>query len=545
MDHLTSLELSLCADADLSKADNERFARHLAACETCRAQVDALRVEAQILTQVMQQDMPQVDLARIPKFSRPATLRGFAMANIATGLIIWLAQFLWKTLFGEFVMEATSWVTSIYLPDVYAVVNATLLYLLEEGLTMFDAYFGFVITSLATVFVLALVFGFRKYQASTLVCLIVAGMVVQSIPTPAHALELMRSEETITVSASEEIDDTLLIAGETVVVAGTVRGDLFIAARTVEVSGVVEGNLITFAEDVQISATVGGFVAGAVSSYTLNNAGIGGDLWLAAERITLDPASKVGGNASIAAQRIMIEGGVGRDLYAFADRVEVAGNIAQDVEAFTARLQLLRGAQIGGDVRLRSQNADALEKDPTVVIGGEVASLDMPEELEQKSRYATMEFYLWQIAYLLAAFLVGLVLFWLVPGLRAMTIDAGGAGLKSAGIGFLTLVSVPIMALIVAFTIVGLPFALIGIAAWILVFYLAKIVIGAIVGRMLLSDGDRTPVSLFVGLAIVVVAINLPFIGGIINFVLTILGIGLMVQYIFGYVTRRDAEPVS
>ena len=84
----------------------------------------------------------------IPAFKKPASLRGFALANILTGLVIWLAQFLWKTIFGELFMNAASWLTSIYIPDVYDVVSTTTLYYLQEGTAVLEAYLSFIILAL-------------------------------------------------------------------------------------------------------------------------------------------------------------------------------------------------------------------------------------------------------------------------------------------------------------------------------------------------------------------------------------------------------------
>jgi len=112
--------------------------------------------------------------------------------------------------------------------------------------------------------------------------------------------------------------------------------------------------------------------------------------------------------------------------------------------------------------------------------------------------------------------------------------------LRTAGLGLLVL-TVPIVALITAFTLVGLPLALIALAAWILALYLAKIVLGATVGRMLLPDREAITVPLLVGLAIVLVAGNLPWIGGIVGFVLTLVGLGLLAQYVWKAVNTSRA----
>ena len=49
-----------------------------------------------------------------------------------------------------------------------------------------------------------------------------------------------------------------------------------------------------------------------------------------------------------------------------------------------------------------------------------------------------------------------------------------------------------------------------------------------------MSGSDSLAWTLLAGLVVVTVAANLPFIGGIISFVLTIVGVGLLVQYLLG-----------
>jgi hypothetical protein len=115
--------------------------------------------------------------------------------------------------------------------------------------------------------------------------------------------------------------------------------------------------------------------------------------------------------------------------------------------------------------------------------------------------------------------------------------------LKTAGIGLVTLVSVPIIALIVAITLVGLPFSFIAIIAWLLLIYLAKIVVGAFVGRMMLSStkyAENIALILLAGITTILVAINLPAIGGVISFLLTIVGVGLIVQRMFAALSERE-----
>ena len=541
MTHPTPLQLSMYADSALSTDEANVVVNHLDTCEDCRTLLSAYQDEAHHLITALQIEESDAAELVIPKFSRPASLRGFALANLATGFVIWSAQFLWKTIFGELIVNAADWLTSIYLPDIYAVASRTVLYLIEEGTAMFDAYLGFIVVSIAIITALSVVLLLNRTRATASLFILAATLGAVTMPAPVSALEIRRDENKVTIAASETIDDTLIVAAETVSIEGTVTGDVIAVGATIDISGSVGGNLITFAETVNVRGEVGGLALGAASSYNLKAATVGGDLWAAGESVTLDSDSRVNRNATLAGQKTVIEGNVASDVTAFSDSIEVSGDIGQDLEAFAGRVRLLSDAHITGDLRFRSADKDRLFRADSARVDGEVEFVAMPEEFKEQNRYATVQFYLWQIARLIAAFLVGVAIFWLVPGLRSLSIGAGVEGLKSAGIGLLTLISVPIVAVLVAVTLIGLPFSFFAVAALVTGVYLAKVIVAGLIGRMVFAEDSRPVLSLLVGLSIVIVAVNVPFIGGIVNFLLTIIGLGLLVQYLFGRVSNRDA----
>jgi len=543
MTHPTELQLSMYADNALSADDAIVVRDHVESCDVCRALLASARAEVGLLATAMSSDSPQDTRAvAIPKFSKPASFRGFALANVATGLLIWLGQFLWKTLFGEIAMNAATRITSIYLPDIYEMSSATLLYLLEEGTAMFDAYLGYIVVGMSAVSALWLLLKYRSSRATLSMCALVLLCTSLAAPGPVSALEIRRSEDVVTIPASETVDDTLIVAADTVLIQGKVTGDLVAAGRRVDISGNVDGNVLAFSDSVEISGTVGGSALGAASSFELDGATVGGNIWAAGETVIVDDESNVGQNAAVASQSASVEGRVGKDLYAFTEVVELSGEVGEDLEAFTNHVRLLGNAHVAGNVRIRSGASEPLHRDASVRVDGEVEYPELPEGFERKSRFATGEFYLWQVARLISAFLMGLFVLWLVPRLRSLSVASGADGIKTAGVGLLALVSVPVMAGLVAFTLVGLPFSVIAIMIWLVALYLAKILIGAYIGRTVMTGSDSLPVTLIAGLAIVIVAVNLPYIGGIINFVLTIVGLGLIVQYLWSVIAARDAE---
>lgn len=539
MTHATELELSMLADEALPAASAERVTAHLGACETCQARLTALQAESRYLAAAMRVETLEPERA-IPKFTRPASLRGFALANVATALVIWLMQFLWKTLFGELVVNAASWATSLYLPDIYGMASSIVLQLLEEGTAMLDSYLGFVVIVLVAVTALGLVFMRQRVHGDALgLCLLLTVAGVMAAPTPAAALEVRRSDDLVTVAETETVDDTLLIASETVRIEGIVSGDLVALGEEVEISGTVRGNVVAFAETVTITGEVGGFVLGGASVHTLSKSSVGGDLWLAGDRIDVLDDVRIDGNAAFAGESASVGAAIGRDLLAVGETIEVSGEVGGDIEAAGDRLRLLGGARIGGDVRFRG-DPDRLYRADGVVVAGEIEFPDPPKALEKENRYLTAAFYVWQIGELIAAFLFGLALLWFVPGLRRQTIGAGAEGLKSAGIGFVALVTLPIAAVVAAVTLIGLPFAAFVFVAWLLGLYLALIVVGSAIGQMVLGGDESLPLTLFVGLAVVAVLVNLPFFGGILGFLLMILGLGLLVQYLYGVLSDRE-----
>jgi len=74
------------------------------------------------------------------------------------------------------------------------------------------------------------------------------------------------------------------------------------------------------------------------------------------------------------------------------------------------------------------------------------------------------------------------------------------------------------------------------LACWLVAIYFAKIVVACFVGRSLLEKSDThasTALVLLAGLVPIFIAINLPYVGALVNFLLIILGLGMLVVRAF------------
>jgi hypothetical protein len=98
-----------------------------------------------------------------------------------------------------------------------------------------------------------------------------------------------------------------------------------------------------------------------------------------------------------------------------------------------------------------------------------------------------------------------------------------------------------VAAFLVCITIVGLPLGILGFVIGLVGLYLSKIVIAQIIGRAVFRAPQGPPhyaATLITGLVIVIVAINLPLIGGLTNFVLTLVGFGVIVTLLMARLNR-------
>ena len=535
MNHLTERQYSMYVDGALEAEEHARVSDHLAECKSCALQIESWRNERNLIrSSITSFDGIQIP-AEMPRFRRRMGLREFVMANLVTGGLIWVLQFVWKTVFGELAIELLFVALSrfsIPVPDGFDVMVETgLLFISEEGVNMITNYVLYIGVSAVALMSLWIAVSVRRARANSFA--IVSAMLIAGslVPTEVQALETRTGGALITIETDEVIEDTVIAAGETIVVDGDVSGDLLAFGRRVVVNGDVGGNLLTFAESITVQGEVEGTLLGAGSTFDVEASSIGGDLWGFANSVLISTETEIVGNAIGFAETFVFSGSAGKDLLAFSERLEVNGEVGEDVDAFSQTLNFLGQSKVIGDVRFRGEEED-LQKADGAVIQGMIEFPELPEDFTPRNRYLTGDYYIRQLVRLAAAFLAGLCFLWLLPVARDAELDGGVDGLKTAGIGLVALVSMPIISVLLAFTLVGMPIAVLGIFVWIALIYFAKIIVAYMVGSMLLNviDGDdNLALTLFVGLVAVIVAVCLPGLGGFINFLLTIIGAGMLV----------------
>lgn len=532
MNHLSELQLSMLIDGALTDADTDVVNRHIEDCEQCRAQLAIYDDDKRMIRSALCLDQPEiVPVFKMPAFKTPLGFREFALANLATGLLFWLVQFSWKTVFGEVAMSGFSWLTSMVVPDVYDLGVSITLFLTLEGTAMFDTYSGFIVAGIVACTAVWAALYFRKSRLisfSVLLTVIVVGM-----PQEANAVE--RQSGDFVLGSEETIKDTLVFIGETLSVDGNIEGDLIALGSRIVINGDVKGNLVVMGESVTVSGEITGTTINVGQSIELAGAIIQGDFWGAGRSVRLNKEARVSGNAIMAGETTSVAGHIGRDFVTAAETADFSGQVGEDVMAFGPKLLLLGDAVIRGDLTVHSHGEDSLQQSSGATIGGDVIFNTREYDGKSRNRYATAGFYGGQFLRLVAAFIVGYILFVLFPRMREVSLSSGIDGLTTAGVGLLALVSAPVILLLLALTVVGLPLTMLGMFIWLAVLYLAKILVAWLIGVMLIADKDderSVAATVLAGIAIVIVMINLPFVGGFFNLVLTVIGFGMMTQWV-------------
>jgi hypothetical protein len=527
--------LSQYADCELSESENRELAAHLEACLVCRELVVDLKAENRLLVESVQ-DIDLCDSVR--EAVQPKRPEFTSMDRVATVSIV--AAILLRVGIG-FVRNvelpsALQWLQPWSLSGLLNWIANGLFYIVVEGgdiMTSLIETTGFVILGLL---ILGAAIAVTRRAIRTKAILGLISLVFVFV-VPGYALDVRKAEKgtggEVSVAANETVDDTLVVFADSIRISGTITGDLIVFARNVEIQGTVQGNVISFGQRIEVSGNVGGDIF-AFGQSIRTDGQIGQNLWGFGQTVTVGKDARLNHDAMIFATNSYLNGDISRDAMVRSATLDAGGRIGRDLSYAGGTLFVHTPSVIGRNLDSMTKSEKDVKIDPGVTVGGK-------KKLEflktQPSQYRTFSFYTKQALRIGAAFFMGFLLCWIIPGMRRISLSSGRALLTSGGIGFLAAVAAPIAAIILAITLIGIPVALLLVVLWLLGLYLAKIVIAKCIGSAILgskSNGlSSTLLPLFLGLVIVIIAVNLPYIGGVLNFLLMITGLGALVLAVY------------
>jgi len=319
------------------------------------------------------------------------------------------------------------------------------------------------------------------------------------------------------VVAEDETVDEITAVGGNVVVDGTVTGEVSAVAGNVYVNGDVGGDVSTLGGNLEVTGTVDGDVGGAAGTVLVaEGATIGGDLGVGAGTVELDGA--IEGDAAIGADTITLgeTAAIGGDL-------DYAGDLEGDTAA------------VAGEVTEEETIG------PTGFgVSGPGTEVGPPLE--------PLTTWLSTVYTFVLNLVLGALLLAVFPRFSDGVVDRVATDpVRSGLVGLLALVGVPIVLFAVAVTIVGIPFSIVGTFAFLFVIWIG-IVYGrfAVAAWLLREVGvDNHWLALVAGLVGAVILGWVPILGGVLNFVIFLLGLGALALGLYTHRKRGRETPTD
>jgi cytoskeletal protein CcmA (bactofilin family) len=529
MKHLDEMTLLLYVERQMDRARGLEVSAHTQECDACRTLLRALERESRLLTRAMlEEDEPLP--SRLAQFQERARrsmqwIWGLVFGLAATGVYALYTGYIqpWQTQLEEAGFGGSNLLGLLIFQGAMWKGWQSVVTLLE-------------VVAMVTLAGLGAMFFRRRIRRGSALALVFAGLCTMlALPTGASATEF-RKGDVITVSAEETIKGDMYVTGaRRVRIEGTVDGDLIVFCESLDISGHVTGDVLNFSQSARISGRVDGNVRGANNNLTITGT-VSKNVLTFEETLTIDPAGKVGGSLTNFSANLVMEGSVGRDALLFVAHGNLDGKIGGGVRAKGDSLSIGSAAVIDGPVHFEGRNR------PEVSSSAKLASPVDFKQAEKKQSYRESSYYIWQVIWVAAFILFGLVLFAVMPKFAQDSVAAAEQIGVTAGLGVLVLFGVPIAAVIACITVVGLFIGLSTLFVWYASLYFAQIIVGAVVGQWMMGrTSELWPLigRMAVGLAIVRLCTTIPHVGGWVKFAAILWGIGAISLAIY-----RRFEPV-
>lgn len=401
--------------------------------------------------------------------------------------------------------------------------------------------------------------------------------------TPSWAKDAASGKQ-VTIAAEQIIHDDVYLAGETILLNGTVKGDAVLAAKQITLNGRVEGDLIAAGQVITINGSVGDDARLAGQVLILQpKARIADDAIAAGFSWENQTGSNIGGDLTIFANQALLAGSIEHDAIAATNALELRGSIGRNMQAtavgdpqlveipFVPKppvtvapvkpgFTLTDTSQIGGKVNYKS--ATTAQISPRAKIGGGVVG----EALEQHQIAPTsnpVREAIWQIQRLLALLFVGWLLLRFVPTwthnlatrVKAKPLSNLGWGILAfvaVGVGTIAIATVTvILSILLAIALPSLVPPVLGLgivanlalAVSFIAFasFVPQIVFSLLAGSWLLqklqpSTPIQPPVRQFVALGIgllgFVLLTTVPVLGAVVTLIAIFVSLGALAQHV-------------
>lgn len=355
--------------------------------------------------------------------------------------------------------------------------------------------------------------------------------------TPSQAQENYRANDTVSLGQEETITGNYFTAGDNVIVAGTVNGDAYVAGGTVVIDGTINGDLLVAGGTVTIAGTVTGDVRAAGG--TLNVSGtIGQNLTAVGGTIRLERAAQLSGSLVTAGGTVETFAPVPNGISAAAGMLYITEDVGGDIVAAVGDMTIAFDPIIAGDVTYYSEQEAYINADAS--ISGTVSKRAVPVEMQNRERTASAAagaeagaagFVVGSFLTSLAAGLLLIKVFPVFTARVATQIEKQPLSALLVGLGVLVLM--PLIAIVLILTMIGIPLGVLVLVGYGFALYLAHIFTAMFIGKKIYQSLSKTKnayLAFALGLLVLTLVTIIPVVGWMVGFFSMLVGLGALLQ---------------
>ncbi|NQS96843.1 MAG: polymer-forming cytoskeletal protein [candidate division Zixibacteria bacterium] len=364
---------------------------------------------------------------------------------------------------------------------------------------------------------------------------------ILTLISTAHSA-LLKTDDWVSVEKERDIRGDLYAFGRQVDISGVIKGDLITSAQHIFIDGTVTQNLYAAAQNIRITGEIAHDFWGFAQTIELNgkieggfrgacaelliNCPVNGDIIVGAGKVIVAPKAVVRGNLYVGAGELEIKGEVYGEVIGGVQEFKLSGLIAGDVDLCVEEIVFKPSGKVDGDFNYKS--AEPLEPEFRSQVTGEITF----EAVDKKHK--AVGFCVWvKILMFLAAIVTAFIIIAFFTGRLRENFDTfADQPWKTLLIGFLGLIVIPVIVLIAFITLIGIPLGLTIAALYVVFLYLAWVIAGILLGRLIIQLlGAVEPsllLSALLGIAVLSLLGLIPFIGGLFCFAAVLFGLGII-----------------
>jgi cytoskeletal protein CcmA (bactofilin family) len=381
-----------------------------------------------------------------------------------------------------------------------------------------------------------------------LVALATCSLLLLATAAPALAADVQQGDNVI-IAPGEVINDDVYAFGSNIQILGTVNGDVFAVGNSVTVGGTVTGSVFATANTVAITGNVGHSIHAAGNTIAISGP-VAQDATLASGSVNLSPGAQIGRDVLLATGTANLTAPIARNVKATAGDLTLTAPVGGDFQAQVTTLRLTDQARVDGSLIYTSSNDASIA--PGASVGNGVQHL-LPQASSQAPTplASTILVVVDWLKGLVGFAAIGLLLTLLLPRFSANTLQtARTAFWSSLGVGFALFVGMPIAAAVVFILgiFVGgwmLGFALLAIYAMACAvgYTYAAILTGNVLVQTMKQRPQHLVWNMLEGLAILGLISLIPFVGGLVEFLACVLGLGAFTLTIVHSYRTSQTQP--